>query len=250
MGKPLSFDTAMWVSPLIMIIFAVGTGFLFFSKWGTSKLGSFRSQTLLFSFVFLLNFLAYYHDPSRFTSEKECIGGMFPCQAFTLAAGIGTFVMDLFLYYTLMNMSLRTSFDEDCNGKWRKTLILLPPTLLGLYFIIQTYASQRTHNNTTCQDNEHPKGLWPYELRVALYTLIMLVNCIIWFQSFVYVPDKGGFTKVQITQLSDDQYRFGPDASDKVIGYASIAGWALFDMMALMSQLSYDATANKIEHVK
>jgi hypothetical protein len=133
----------------------------------------------LFISVLILNFIAYYQDPTRYTINPECYFNT-PCKWFNYVAGMVTFTMDVLtfigLWFTIAPMWLRSSL----------------PQLWFVTFIILGYAiiTQITIDSPTVENNKDilaspPERLWPIWWRIVLYGVILVINAIIFIQMYI-----------------------------------------------------------------
>lgn len=133
----------------------------------------------MFFSVMILNFIAYYQDPTRYTMKPQCYFRT-PCKWFTYVAGLGAFTMDVLtfigLWYTISPLWMRNNMPDY----W-----YIPFIVLG-YAII----SQITIDSPVYQDNEDalnrpPQYLWPQRWRVVLYATIMIFDICIFTQMYI-----------------------------------------------------------------
>lgn len=133
----------------------------------------------LFISVLILNFIAYYQDPTRYTIKRVCYFNS-PCKWFNYVAGIGTFTMDVLtfigLWYTITPLWLRNFM----------------PEFWYLPFIIMGYAiiSQITIDSPVVEENEDllnkpPPYLWPHNWRIVLYSIILLIDTTVFVQMYI-----------------------------------------------------------------
>lgn len=114
-------------------------------------MGSLNIQITLFIIVFVLNFFAYVNDPSRFTNREVCLkplkflGKLRNCRTFTLIAGIGTFIMDMLLFWQLANKRNEFSF-----------ITFMPLLILGIIYIFQTHLTTKSLNSVTQSSTTTP----------------------------------------------------------------------------------------------
>ena len=133
----------------------------------------------LFFSVMILNFVAYYQDPTRYTMKTQCYFNT-PCKWFSYVAGMAAFTMDVLtfigLWYTISPLWMRNNMPDY----W-----YIPFIVLG-YAII----SQITIDSPVYQDNKDalsspPKYLWPQKWRVVLYAIIMILDICIFTQMYI-----------------------------------------------------------------
>lgn len=145
--------------------------------WSTFMSHGFR--WLLFFSVLILNFIAYYQDPTRYTIRPKCYFNT-PCKWFNYTAGMMTFTMDIItfigLWYTIAPSWLLNSLPQF----W-----FIPFILLG-YAII----TQITIDSSTIEDHKEilaspPSGIWPKQWRIILYTIILLIDTIVFAQMYI-----------------------------------------------------------------
>lgn len=241
---------SMLTSGIMVIIFSIIALILAASSSYRKILGTQTMQIVLFFSVFILNFIAYYHDPTRYTTEKKCGGGLVNCNKFSLVAGIGTFFMDLLMYKSLLD-----KFSDN------KLLTVTPIVLLGLLYIVHYWLTEETENDK--KETEHKsklKDLMGWESRVILYSVIMFLDVIIWFQSFNELSTGIGAGYQNITRplfgpapkkttgLLDQIMgwsakttpRFGKGTMNRVMGWGGILGFLFFDWIAVSGQLNYE----------
>lgn len=131
----------------------------------------------LFILVFILNFIAYYQDPSRYTVESECYN--MPCKWFNYVAGLGTFTMDVFtfigLWYTIGPSSLN----------WLPDYWYVPFIIIGYAIITQITIDSPTVQGQSEILSSPPKYLWPQKWRIILYSTILLLDIIIFSQLYI-----------------------------------------------------------------
>lgn len=129
--------------------------------------------------VMNLNFIAYYQDPTRYTLANQCYFGT-PCKWFDYVAGMNTFTLDVVafigLWYTISPLWLRNSLPEY----W-----FIPFIILGYGIITQiTIDSPVVENNKDILDAP-PKYLWPQTWRIVLYTIIMIIDILVFTQMYL-----------------------------------------------------------------
>lgn len=140
---------------------------------------SIKLRWFLFILVALLNFIAYYQDPTRFTTEPSCIFNT-PCKWFDYTTGMMTFTIDVLtfigLWYTISSTWLYN---------WLPSYWYVPFIILG-YAII----TQITIDTPNIKDDKEilaspPAELWPQKWRIILYSTILILDIIIFTQFYI-----------------------------------------------------------------
>lgn len=138
-----------------------------------------KLRWVLFIVVAILNFIAYYQDPTRYTTEPKCLLNT-PCKWFNYIAGMLTFTVDvvtfLSLWYTISPDSFRTLLPDY----W-----YIPIIVIG-YAII----TQITIDTPNVKENKDilaspPPSLWPHKWRIILYSTILILDIIIFTQLYI-----------------------------------------------------------------
>jgi hypothetical protein len=133
----------------------------------------------LFLLVMCLNFVAYYQDPTRYTTEPACLFST-PCKWFDYGTGMITYTIDVLtfigLWFTIAPEQLRW---------WMPDYWYIPIIILG-YAVI----TQITIDSPNIKDNKDilaspPSWIWPHKWRIILYSSILLIDIIIFFQLYV-----------------------------------------------------------------
>lgn len=245
--------TTSFIMVITMSIFVLG---LFSNSFIRKILGTQTMQIILFSIVFISNFIAYYHDPTRYTTKPLCSGGLVNCNTFSVITGIATFVMDVMLFKSLL--------DKFSNNY---LLTLIPLVLLGLLYIIHYWLTEEPENDSK-NNNKKSKlpDLLSWNKRIMLYSFIMFLDIIIWFQGFSELSTGIGNSYNNITRPlfnepikksglinkntsfinkimgwdAKQEPRFGTNMFNRIMGWGGILGFLFFDLIAVAGQLSYE----------
>lgn len=138
-----------------------------------------KIRWVLFFSVTILNFVAYYQDPTRYTVEKKCLFNT-PCKWFDFVAGLGTFTLDTLtfigLWYTIGSLTLR---------QWLPDYWYLPFIILGYAIITQITIDSGVVSHDKEVLASPPAYLWSHNWRIGLYTLILIVDVIIFIQLYI-----------------------------------------------------------------
>ena len=132
---------------------------------------------IIFLVVCVLNFIAFYQDPSRYTTESTCY--KMSCKWFNFVAGLGTFTMDVLtfigLWYTIGPSGL----------KWLPDYWYLPFIIFGYAIITQITIDSETVKASDDTLSPPPKNLWSKKWRVALYAAILLLDIVMFTQIYI-----------------------------------------------------------------
>jgi len=133
----------------------------------------------LFLAVLILNFIAYYQDPTRYTTEPACLLNT-PCKWFDYVTGMMTFTFDILtfigLWYTISPEWLR---------QWLPGYWYLPVIILGYAIITQITIDSPNVKEDKDILASPPSKLWPQKWRIILYSVILLIDIILFTQFYI-----------------------------------------------------------------
>ena len=190
-------------------------------RWGT------------FFCVMILNFIAFYQDPLRYSLSKNCIG--LPCKWFGFLAGMGTFTMDVL---TLLGLWYTIPFSKSMPNLWFIPIIIIGYAIISEITIWSSVYQERCKvdektNETVCKFDPPPSGLWPRKRRLILYSTILILDIIIFAQFYMYA----GFKKLVHQTILHKFFleRFGGLYEGNIVQF--IVSWVgilgiLFDIIA------------------
>lgn len=156
-----------------------------------------KLRWILFFMVFVLNFIAFYQDPPRFTSNQKCYFNS-SCRWFSYLAGLTTFSLDIITFMGLW-------FTIGPKIDWLPTYWFAPLIVIGYAIITQITIDTPNYSDA---DEEAPKtppmSLWPQKWRIILYTTILLLDAIIFIQFYI----DNGIHKYSLGKYSVSDYIF------------------------------------------
>lgn len=138
-----------------------------------------KLRWILFLSVMFMNFIAYYQDPTRYTTEPQCLLGT-PCKWFDYVAGMATFTFD-----TITFISLWYTIGSPTLQKWLPEYWFLPFIIIGYAVITQITIDSPTITNNDELLAAPPKYMWQHSWRITLYTIILLCDVIIFTQLYI-----------------------------------------------------------------
>lgn len=133
---------------------------------------------LIFCTVLILNFIAYYQDPGRYTLERKCYLST-PCKWSSYVLGMGTFTLDILTFVGLW-YTIKPSFLNFLPDYW-----FLPLIVLGYAIITQITVDSPVVSNTDNGFDAPPENLWPIRRRIMLYTAILILDAIMFIIMYV-----------------------------------------------------------------
>ena len=128
---------------------------------------------LLLTIIIILNFIAYYQDPLRYSMTPSVL--FTPNKWFAFLAGITTWSMD---FLTFLGYEFTIPFTTILPSFW-----YLPFLFLGYGIITQITLDSRTYSAGDSLDPP-PKELLPKSDRILLYGTILLLDIIIFLQLY------------------------------------------------------------------
>lgn len=129
----------------------------------------------------ICNWIAYFHDPSRYVFKYKCLFGYLKCHHFSLLTGIFAFLFDMWTFYSLMG-NLKPAI---------KLVAILPMALLGIsaiiYSFIKTKEIKEDEKDFKAPKQPDPIGNWTSFIerdgRVTLYGIIMFFGVVMALQA-------------------------------------------------------------------
>tara|TARA_B100000029_G_C17558870_1_gene952634 strand:- start:1112 stop:1780 length:669 start_codon:yes stop_codon:yes gene_type:complete len=145
-----------------------------------------KVRWVTFFCVMILNFVAYYQDPLRYSLSKKCIG--IPCKWFDYIAGMGTFTMDVL---TLLGLWYTIPFSDSMTNIWFIPIIIFGYAIISEITIWSDIYKEKCEvssktNETVCDFDPPPSGLWSRKKRLILYSIILILDIIIFAQFYIY----------------------------------------------------------------
>lgn len=175
----------------------------------------------------ICNWLAFFHDPTRYSNKYKCLGGYMKCNLFSLIAGIFAYFFDIWAFYALIEMSGNFS-------AMSRLLMIAPVALLGVAVMVYSYwyteSIDETQSGFSFPMQPEPLGKMfnfiKQEGRISLYAFIAFLGVVVELQGFF----NGHFNPQTKTSMI---VRIG-------MMLLSISGLTL-DALALKDQIEFDA---------
>lgn len=158
---------------------------------------------------FILNFVAYYQNPTLFTDSRNCYG--MSCKWFNFIGGVANLSLNLFGIIGLWYCAPFTSYLPDY---W-----YVPVAILSYALIVQITLSVKTYSDDGSL-NSPPQDLWGKEYRVWLNVIITILDIIFFHQMYL----DGGKKLINNPRVLDDFFlsRFGGWNESK---FEFLLGW-------------------------
>lgn len=128
---------------------------------------------LLLTIIIILNFIAYYQDPLRYSMTPSVL--IIPNKWFAFLSGITTWSLD---FLTFLGLEFTIPFATFLPSFW-----YLPFLCLGYGIITQITLDSRTYTAGESLDPP-PKELLPKSDRIILYGTILVLDIIIFLQLY------------------------------------------------------------------
>lgn len=187
--------------------------------------------------VMILNFIAYYQDPSRYSLEPKCYFNT-PCKWFNYVAGMITFTLDILtfigLWYTIAPQMLYNFLPSF----W-----YIPFIILGYAIITQITIDSDIYKNHEDILAQPPEYMWAQKWRIVLYTIIMVLDIIIFAQLYI---DSGANDYTKKLKIFDVivKGRFGSWAEGNYINF--IFSWLgitciIIDTFAIYNTVTFNS---------
>ncbi len=189
-----------------------------------------RVRWLFFIAVAVLNFVAYYQDPLRYTLETKCLG--FPCKWFSFLAGMGTYTMDVL---TFLGLLFTIPFAISMPQYW-----FVPLIAIGYAIITEITIWSKTYKEDG-KLNSPPKYLMPKKKRIALYTTILILDLIVFVQFYMYAGISNLVNKTVLHQFFTSRFGGMYSGGNKlqfIVAWIGSIG-ILFDLLALRISSSF-----------
>lgn len=128
---------------------------------------------LLLVIIIILNFIAYYQDPLRYSTAPSIL--IMPLKWFSFLAGLTTWSMD---FLTFLGLEFTIPFSTILPSFW-----YLPFLFLGYGIITQITLDSKTFSAGSSLDAP-PKNLLPKSDRILLYGIILILDITIFLQLY------------------------------------------------------------------
>lgn len=180
--------------------------------------------------VMILNFIAFYHDPIRFSDTKFM--DILPSKWFAYITGMYTFAMDAI---TFIGLWLTIPLTDLLPPYWYISFVVI-----GFAIITQiTIDTKLVRDNGEL--NPPPQYLFPIKYRIIIYALILIIDTIMFIQFYIASGIKDGYNYkiIDVVFLG----RFGSFKSNKIaftLAWLGLLG-VFADIIALRLQYNYEA---------
>lgn len=199
---------------------------------------------LLWLAIFSMNYVAYFHDYSRYSDEQFIMGMTF--RSFSLLAGIITISLDALTLWGLLG---NTPFFEQMSTIAR--IILVGIVSLGGFIVVMYTHFVSVPGQMKDENKEKDPVLSTKFHRVVLYVMILIVDVVMVFMQFSYdrnaleyIGQAGGALYGSVDMLGGCQAE--GSSFGNIFGLIFGLGGIVADILAIRTQALYDPELYKL----